>query len=158
MTYTKDHINWIDRLKGIAILLVVMGHVYCKCLKNEDALGFFLIQGFHMPLFMFLSGIVIKGYPSFKKCIVKSIQFLSPALIVGCVLCVITNRTMIGMLTSGSKYGYWYLYVLVIFYWLLFVYGRIGRKWSGGGGFNCIINTDLFTAKNTVSLFIKKYY
>lgn len=50
-------ISYIDQLKGIAILLVVLGHVigYNNC---EDSFLWRFIYSFHMPLFMFISGYV----------------------------------------------------------------------------------------------------
>ncbi|MDD4248349.1 MAG: acyltransferase family protein [Methanosarcina sp.] len=43
-------LRWIDTLKGIAIILVVVGH-----LSIYDDLGLY-IYSFHMPLFFFISG------------------------------------------------------------------------------------------------------
>lgn len=50
-------ISYIDQLKGIAILLVVLGHVigYNNC---ENSFLWRFIYSFHMPLFMFISGYV----------------------------------------------------------------------------------------------------
>lgn len=45
------HIEWVDILKGIGILLVVLGHQ----LDNDFTL-FKYIYSFHMPLFFFISG------------------------------------------------------------------------------------------------------
>lgn len=50
-------VAYIDRLKGIAIFLVVLGHVigYNDC---RDSFLWQFIYSFHMPLFMFISGYV----------------------------------------------------------------------------------------------------
>lgn len=52
-TQRSERIEWIDILKGIAIILVVMGHMEyepsCIALKSG-------IYSFHMPLFMLLAG------------------------------------------------------------------------------------------------------
>lgn len=57
--YMKERIAYIDRLKGFAILLVVIGHViqflYCPD-KFDDNAVFRFIYSFHMPLFFVLSG------------------------------------------------------------------------------------------------------
>lgn len=52
-----NRILFIDQLKGIAILLVVLGHVigYNNC---EDSFLWRFIYSFHIPLFMFVSGYV----------------------------------------------------------------------------------------------------
>lgn len=57
----KERIVYIDRLKGFAILLVVIGHVvqflYCPN-KFDTNIVFRFIYSFHMPLFFILSGMV----------------------------------------------------------------------------------------------------
>jgi fucose 4-O-acetylase-like acetyltransferase len=54
-------LQYIDRLKGLAIILVVMGHIIGFS-QPEDGINTF-IYTFHMPLFMFLSGLVISAPP-----------------------------------------------------------------------------------------------
>lgn len=53
-TSSAPRIEWIDILKGLAILLVVIGHMeYAEGTANP---GKVLIGSFHMPLFFMLSG------------------------------------------------------------------------------------------------------
>lgn len=49
-----SRITWLDTLKGIGIILVVLGHVY----KNEFVYNW--VYSFHMPLFFFVAGYVYK--------------------------------------------------------------------------------------------------
>ncbi|MBU3583489.1 acyltransferase family protein [Polynucleobacter sp. 15G-AUS-farblos] len=50
---------FLDIAKGMAIILVVLGHVIQGSSANfDDLLGFKMIYSFHMPLFIFLSGAV----------------------------------------------------------------------------------------------------
>lgn len=58
-------IDYIDKLKGFAILFVVMGHVVEKSLTINNTPFNSFYGSFHMPLFMFLSGIF--AYKSFKS-------------------------------------------------------------------------------------------
>lgn len=47
----------MDLLKGIAIFMVVMGHVLTMCIRDIDAATLFKIIGeVHMPIFFFISG------------------------------------------------------------------------------------------------------
>jgi|APCry1669193181_1035450.scaffolds.fasta_scaffold45876_2 fucose 4-O-acetylase-like acetyltransferase len=49
----------LDIAKGIAIILVVIGHaIQNRYVNFDELLGFRLIYSFHMPLFIFLSGAV----------------------------------------------------------------------------------------------------
>lgn len=47
-----NRVQWVDKCKGIGILLVLLGHT----LRTDISLVY--IYGFHMPLFFFLSGLV----------------------------------------------------------------------------------------------------
>ena len=60
MTMTaKTRDQRLDIAKGIAIILVVVGHTLQARYSNfDDVLGFRVIYSFHMPLFIFLSGAV----------------------------------------------------------------------------------------------------
>ena len=56
---TADRDAFLDIAKGLAIILVVLGHVIQGSAQNFDELiGFRVIYSFHMPLFVFLSGAV----------------------------------------------------------------------------------------------------
>ena len=54
----KQRILYIDRIKGLAIILVVVGHLYTFSEATDGNLVNKLIGSFHMALFMFVSGFV----------------------------------------------------------------------------------------------------
>jgi fucose 4-O-acetylase-like acetyltransferase len=59
MTTNKYRDAFLDIAKGLAIILVVIGHVIQGSAENfDDLLWFRVIYSFHMPLFVFLSGAV----------------------------------------------------------------------------------------------------
>jgi fucose 4-O-acetylase-like acetyltransferase len=59
MTTNKYRDAFLDIAKGLAIILVVIGHVIQGGSENFDELLWFkVIYSFHMPLFVFLSGAV----------------------------------------------------------------------------------------------------
>ena len=59
MTTNKYRDAFLDIAKGLAIILVVIGHVIQGSSENfDDLLWFKVIYSFHMPLFIFLSGAV----------------------------------------------------------------------------------------------------
>ena len=65
MITTKDvsRVDYIDRLKGITIILVVMGHIIQYNIFNGQATSLYsMIYSFHMPLFMFISGYVLQKF------------------------------------------------------------------------------------------------
>ncbi len=53
----KKHLPLLDLMKGIAIFLVVTGHVLTMCVRDIDRASLFKFIGeVHMPLFFFVSG------------------------------------------------------------------------------------------------------
>lgn len=67
MNYNKRNILY-DRVKGIGITLVVMGHMF-----TYGSLPFAVIFSFHMPLFFFISGVLFSPPVGFRNLIFKTI-------------------------------------------------------------------------------------
>ena len=60
-----QRLEYFDKLKGMAILLVVMGHLAEHSINIVGSPFNALYASFHMPLFMFLSGVF--AYRSFTS-------------------------------------------------------------------------------------------
>jgi fucose 4-O-acetylase-like acetyltransferase len=65
-TGADARIDWLDRAKGLGILLVVLGHALGGLIDSPVGAGeagyrqlFFLIYSFHMPLFFLLSALLV---------------------------------------------------------------------------------------------------
>ncbi len=90
-------IDSIDIAKGFAIVLVVMGHVLYMDLYGSDNAGqsslFQIIYTFHMPLFVFLSGVVfntnIKLNELPSKLYYKFRLIIVPFLIIGSICSIV---------------------------------------------------------------------
>lgn len=71
----NDRILWVDALKGIGIILVILGHIYS--IYNKVNIW---IYSFHMPLFFFISGYLslnsLKSNKSNKEYLIKKIKTL----------------------------------------------------------------------------------
>lgn len=108
--------SYIDRLKGIAIILVVMGHVITFSMNHpiDDKL-IKIISSFHMPLFMFLSGFVLSSPPNYKKLAKRFKQLIIPFLTIGLSYTLYMQHSIEDFFTNDAKLGYWYLFVLFIF-------------------------------------------
>ena len=144
------HYEYIDRLKGLAIILVVMGHVLLYCCCSCDfprAMADFIGKGiysFHMPLFMFLSGIVVSDFPHAAKLRRKLPQWLVPCVAIGLIYSFTIGDSVRSFVTNDFKGGYWYLFVLSEFYIFLamgfLLPQRFRHHWLGqillGGGYN----------------------
>lgn len=124
----KDRIFWVDLLKALGILLVIMGHV----LKNPYSPISHFIYAFHMPLFFALSGI----FYNYDKCqslsglIKKRWQsLLKPYLffyIVTFLYWALIERTL--RAASGGVEADWYLPLLGLLWqgmdWNLFAHNN----------------------------------
>lgn len=97
----KQRLDYVDSLKGFAILLVVMGHVIAWFFKSYmDILPmqpspmrlWHIIYSFHMPLFMFISGYLfgMSHFRTVKEYLVKmwkkAMMLLIPWLVCGMLL------------------------------------------------------------------------
>lgn len=135
----KQRIDYIDRMKGMAIFLVVMGHVYGMVFNQSEDVTYKWISSFHMPLFMFLSGLVacsgvVAPYWGVKKLGKKLKGLLLPLVVFGMFFTMTFSKDfltgLIGFLESPNKYGYWYLMTLAVFYVSLSLYRlNVKQKW-----------------------------
>lgn len=158
------HYEYIDRLKGLAIILVVMGHVLLYCCCSCDfprAMADFIGKGiysFHMPLFMFLSGIVVSNFPHAAKLRRKLPQWLVPCIVIGLIYIFTIGDSVRSFVTNDFKGGYWYLFVLSEFYIfmasILLLPIRFRSHWLGqvllGGGIMAVLRVAVALLPPTV--------
>ena len=119
----RQHLDYIDALKGFGMFLVVMGHVIAwsfgvyghptNITRPSSLLWWNVVYGFHMPLLMFVSGyLFISSSRPFGKAMLKgylwrkTYTLLIPFLFAGWVFYVITGQSML---------KYWFLRSLFLF-------------------------------------------
>lgn len=140
----KERIQYFDILKGVAIFLVVMGHVIAICIRDIDnAFLFKLIDRIHMPIFFFIAGYfsfkALFKAPDIKK---RAIQLLIPFFVVSALWVVYyphsglqspLSTTFSGMYHDVWKDGYWFTLVLfeicLIYTLSTFVLRKLGSFW-----------------------------
>lgn len=138
----KVRLKFVDELKGLSILLVVLGHLYYfSGTSDNNAVNKFL--GFtNMPILMFISGyLCLVSKRPFKeilnKIVARSIKYLVPMLVVSWGLMFflleipgVNKKLLMPVLQSGFLGNwYWYLKVLIIFSFIsipLFLSKRFG--------------------------------
>lgn len=52
-----ERIHFVDRLKGLAMMSVVIAHISFFTFKEDPSLVLLIVSSFQMPVFMFLSGL-----------------------------------------------------------------------------------------------------
>jgi fucose 4-O-acetylase-like acetyltransferase len=69
MVMIKNRNHTIDIAKGVGIILVVFGHSWMVSHGNREV--FRIVFSFHMPLFLFLSGVFLNEKNSFKDFLIS---------------------------------------------------------------------------------------
>ena len=148
----KKRITWIDTLRGIAMLLVVLGH----CGGISPTAGI-IIYAFHMPLFFMISGLLfrVSKYDTLLACVKdKVVKLLVPYacfFVLNIGLQILGKRLLgnpittkpveylVGFLTAGksgvtSCNALWFLpclFFVSILYWSLYRLHDQGRLHIG---------------------------
>ena len=111
--------TFLDFCKGIAIFLVVLGHVLEKSMHQMNSLYDFIYL-FHMPFFFMLSGYLawrVKRF-DFSKKKKKARTLLLPYIVVG-LLFTLVNGEYDAFVFNEFHNGYWFLWSLFCI-WCLF--------------------------------------
>ncbi len=118
-----EHKAYIDSLRGFAIWVVVIGHCCEFGLGHNDTLFNYMYFSFHMPLFMFISGLVSFHRPDYKFLSFfksKVYRLLIPFVIVGSLSCLARGIPVSDLFEDFAKKGYWFLPVLFFILLLMF--------------------------------------
>jgi fucose 4-O-acetylase-like acetyltransferase len=131
----KKRIDYIDALKGFAILLVVMGHVLANVCHDDwnaalqgggqSMILWKFIYSFHMPLFMFCSGLVFK----FENTSIANSVLVVKKRFMGLILPYLGMGAFAYILLDKFA-PYWYLYTLFVFYTITLVIYLIMSKFK----------------------------
>lgn len=136
-----NRIHYVDRLKGIAMILVVMGHIVGFRMGASDSIVFRFIQTCQIPLFMFMSGFLISTRHYYGKRLIKKLSgLIIPFFMFGGIFILffwqINNlsdikKSFFYFLIDPAKNGYWYLISLAVFYCFmpLFSLNKGDKKW-----------------------------
>ena len=93
----QERIIWIDNLKVIGILAVILGHI-------ASPLGY-IIYSWHMPLFFFLAGIFIKHELSTKEFITNDYnRLIIPYFIFSAIALIVETAKRVALNRDGLNY------------------------------------------------------
>lgn len=132
----QKRIEYIDALRGLAMILVVFGHVEMTSFgfgspAVTDTGSF--ITAFHLPLFFWLSGFLsykanIKWNSAtlLKISIDKALFLLVPALVLGIIYTYThLNTDFYSFITHNGKLGYWFTIALFEIFLILYTSNTI---------------------------------
>lgn len=133
----KERLLYFDQMKGLAMVLVVMGHVMLFAFQIESSRSFQFIY-FHMPLFFYISGyLAYKRIDSIKelgnRILHRGVFLLVPYLVFSILYGIFVNWSNIVSILLHGRSGYWFLYYLFVIssFFLIWEYiiGRIKNVW-----------------------------
>lgn len=129
----QKRIYKFDNLKFLLIFLVVLGHFIDFYTGNSNVLKmiFIFIYSFHMPLFIFLTGLFSKKITKYKDDNYKKIFFyFFIAMLMKFSIFLISNHTQQeGFQLFGGNDIYWFLFVISIYYLLIPIINKINKKY-----------------------------
>ena len=107
----SKRIEWIDMLRGLAIICVILGH---RQYADSGFLSEYLepeIYSFHIPLFFFVSGMVfsISKFNSFREFLVKKIKTIIFPMATFSLIYILFMFVYYGNIVGIKKYGTNYL-------------------------------------------------
>ena len=129
----KNRILYVDYMKALAMILVIMGHVN---FANDSVKAW--IYSFHMPAFFFCTGLVLSfggGAVSLKETFKNKFQRLMlPYLLWGLIYAKFSFPNLLkicygsswAVAASGSSSSLWFLPVMFVALMFFYVYIKIG--------------------------------
>jgi fucose 4-O-acetylase-like acetyltransferase len=108
-----------DMLKGVAIVLVILGHCRVGPLYS-------FIYSFHMPLFFFISGYFLKIRPLKEELYLSTQRLIVPYIFASCCICAIAFFVVLCDNTG------WNFFQLRVVRNLLGFRGGVTPKWIDG--------------------------
>lgn len=138
----KKRLEYLDAMRGVAILFIVFGHIplYCYGVAETDSFSSFRLftSTVQLPLFFFISGFLFSvrslfnksGGVKFEYVLKRAKQLLVPAIVFGSIFLLLNGGTVEGCLTDKFKYGYWFTFSLFEFLMIQVVMEWMMRKLS----------------------------
>ena len=143
MVVKKDRIGYFDLMKGLCIILVLIGHCYDKLdIKIDNVHLWTALEHLRMPLYFFLSGMFFKEYSNMIEFTIKKFnRLIIPFLffaVISVVPALISGEVEFDLIsikhhiTWMLKYaGYlWFLRTLFIANILYYIYNKVVNRFS----------------------------
>lgn len=145
----SERIKYIDALRGLAMLMVVMVHVEgFSVFVEEFHMSLFrrLCEALMLPLFFFISGFLARPC-SENKLFKKSMQLLIPACVWGILYTFHIHKDITSFFLNVYKFGYWFTITLLEMLVVLSVISKCIRGNRALAGTILLVATLLYLAK-----------
>lgn len=137
---TGNRIDYIDSMRGFAIICVLIGHVLLFVIANKESFWFNLVDSFQMPLFFFISGLMAystrknKQHEFWSKINGKFLNIFLPTIVTGGLYIIIFQCDLWAALVDQYKYGYWFTWVLFELFVIYYVIEMLVMRFKSAGG------------------------
>ena len=135
MTDGKSRNVYIDNVKALLIILVVVGHFTDLAVDESEMMKslFVFIYSFHMPLFIFVNGLLCKHIVKDRHRVMDKVAVFM-ALYVALKGILFFTRTVIGHEDISfhlfEEDGVpWYLFSTAVFYVVTYLFRNFNKKW-----------------------------
>lgn len=156
----SGRIIYIDALRGLAMLMVVMIHIEGFGLFYEEfhiSLFRRFCEAIQLPLFFFISGFVANRV-SFKELTILSFRLIVPALLLGVIYSVYIQKDVMSFFCNIYKYGYWFTISLCEMFIILYSIIKVSKNNNDETKYLVAISCVLYVLKipfNNVPILIK---
>jgi len=119
----SGRLEYIDAMRGLAMVLVVISHVYVRCFTSPNVYSTILCDQIQIPLFFFISGFFADRMLHKKMAVLlwcKLKRLIIPTLIMLGLYCAVFEIDFASALFKNMKEGYWFT-ISLFEYSLLYV-------------------------------------
>ena len=146
----KERLAYFDNLKGILIILVVIGHLIEPIATSDNLLSRRIVDFiylFHMPLFIFVSGMFCKGvFRDGRYRVDVPLYYLALCMLLYTVLQ--SEKVLLGTFSRFSPLTLsgsipWYLMALTAYVMAVPVFSRLKPAWALAGSIVLAVMTGM---------------
>jgi len=114
----QERLQYLDSMKGLAIIMVIMGHVELSILQSTTIVTT-VVSYLHIPIFMFISGLLLSRGTIFTKdknllsqVSTKFKRLIIPFVSFSFLFAFVFNFSLKDIFFSDYKYGFWFTFTL----------------------------------------------
>lgn len=128
----QERLQYLDSMKGLAIIMVIMGHVELSILRSTTIVTT-VVSFLHIPIFMFISGLLLAKGNSLNKNIyslfsTKFKRLIIPFASFSFLYAFVFNISLKNIFFSNYKYGFWFTFTLFFLIIIVLFVNKLTQK------------------------------
>lgn len=129
---STQRIRYVDAMRGLAMIMVVIWHVFTFSLHYENQFSSIFNWTLQMPLFVMISGFFVAKLlnSSFIKLLRKEfIHLVIPALIMLAIYSWTFSKSLHNVIFDTYKGGYWFTFLLFAYFLIFYTCSKLINHW-----------------------------